>query len=555
VGRANYRKMRWDKAARRRLSSEQGTILKDWGGRIPIALIYPNTYYVGMSNLGFQTIYGLLNSYDNIVCERVFWEKDKKSIESGRPLDDFAVLAFSISYELDYFNVIEMLRSSATPLFAADRSDAHPLVIAGGPCITANPEPLSPFFDCFVIGEGEAILPAMIEALLRGCGESEKWIRGSRNELLRALSSLPGVYVPSLHDGKPISRQWVRNIDDFATTSVILTPQTELGDMFLIEVARGCRWGCRFCLTGYLFRPFRYRSLNNLLAQAENGLKYEKRIGLLGASPFDHPEIEELVARLQQMGAEMSISSLRIRPLSRVALRGLVESGTQTLSLAPEAGSERLRKIINKGVSRKDITEAIELVTEHPPKQLKLYFMIGLPTETDDDIDEMIELTLSLKGRIDRTRAGTHLTLTIEPFVPKAGTPFQWLPMTSDKILSLRLATLKNSLEPKGIAVKSESVAWAAVQGVLSRGDRRLAPVLAGMEGKSLSSWRRALAEFSLDADFYIGREIPVDERLPWANIHSGVDLDYLKRELELARLGEETPPCPLAECQECGVC
>lgn len=555
MGRAKYRNMRWDKAARRRLSSEQGTILKDWGGRIPIALIYPNTYYVGMSNLGFQTIYGLLNSYDNIVCERVFWEKDKKSIESGRPLDDFAVLAFSISYELDYFNVVEMLRSSATPLFAADRSAAHPLVIAGGPCITANPDPLSPFFDCFVIGEGEAILPAMIEVLLRGCEESEKWIRGSRNELLRALSSLPGVYVPSLHDRTPICRQWVRNIDDFATSSVILTPQTELGDMFLIEVARGCRWGCRFCLTGFLFRPFRYRSLDNLLAQAENGLKYEKRIGLLGASPFDHPEIEELVTRLQQMGAEMSISSLRIRPLSRVALRGLVESGTQTLSLAPEAGSERLRKIINKGVSEKDIIEAIELVTEQPPKQLKLYFMIGLPTETEDDIDEMIELTLSLKGRIDRTRAGTHLTLTIEPFVPKAGTPFQWLPMTSDRILSHRLATLKNSLEPKGIAVRSESVAWSIVQGVLSRGDRRLAPVLARMEGKSLSSWHRALAEFSLGADFYIGREIPVDERLPWANIASGVDLDYLKRELERARIGEETPPCPPAECQECGVC
>jgi len=549
--------MRWDKTARQRLSREQGTIFKDWGGRVPIALLYPNTYYVGMSNLGFQTIYGLLNSYDNVVCERVFWDGDGKSIESGHPLDDFAVLAFSISYELDYFNVVEMLNRSTTPLYAADRSDSHPLVIAGGPCIVANPEPLSPFFDCFAIGEGEAILPPMLDIITEGIG-------GSRDEMLQSLSSLAGVYVPGLYSGKPVSRQWVRNIDDFATTSVILTHQTELGNMFLIEETRGCRWGCRFCLAGFLFRPFRFRSLNNLLSQAEDGLKYRKRIGLLGASPFDHPEIEELVNKLQQMGAELSISSLRIRPLSRIALRGLVESGAQTLSLAPEAGSERLRKIINKGVSEKDIIEAIGLIATHPPRQIKLYFMIGLPTETEDDIDEIIKLALSLKGCLDRERTGSHLTLTIEPFVPKAGTPFQWLPMASAKILTHRLATLRNSLEPKGIAIRSESISWSIVQGVLSRGDRSLAPVLSRMVGlgerggvykKSLSLWRHTLAEFSLDADLYIGRKIPLDERLPWANIDSGVEPAYLERELDRSHHGEETPPCPSAQCHECGVC
>ena len=541
--------MIWNEKLRRRLTRERGTILKDWGGKTPIALIYPNTYYIGMSNLGFQTIYRLLNSYDDIVCERVFWEdreKEPLSVESQRPLSDFAVLAFSISYELDYLNVVQLLKSSATPLFAADRDESHPLVIAGGPCVSANPEPLAPFFDCFAIGEGEVILPPMLKVITEA-------IHSKREELLQGLSSVPGIYVPSLHRDVPISRQWVRKIDDFATTSVILTPETELGQMYLIEVARGCRWGCRFCLAGFLFRPFRYRSLESLELQAGAGLRYGKRIGLLGAAVSDHPELEELVIRLRQLGAEINISSLRIRPLSIGVLRGLAESGTQTISLAPEAGSQRLRQFINKGVDERDIIEAVEDLARHGLKQIKLYFMVGLPTETDHDIDDLIKLALTVKGRMEGT--GSRLTLTVEPFVPKAGTPFQWLPMTDAETLSHRLSTLKNRLEPRGIEIRVDSVGWSVVQGVLSRGDRRLAQALARMEGKSLSSWRRALEETSLNPDFYIGREIPVDERLPWSNLDSGVSLSYLKAELEKARLGKETAPCPPTECQECGVC
>jgi radical SAM superfamily enzyme YgiQ (UPF0313 family) len=541
----------WNEKARRKLLKERGTILKDWGGRIPIALIYPNTYYLGMSNLGFQTIYALLNSYDNIVCERVFWDEKTRqplSIESQRPLNDFAAIAFSITYELDYFNVVNILKSSGIPLFAADRNDSHPIVIAGGACITANPEPLSLFFDCFAIGEGEAILPVVVEVI------SEE-IEASKDELLSALASLPGIYMPNRHDGKAISRQWVRDIDDFATTSVILTSQTELGGMYIIEVTRGCRWGCRFCLAGYIFRPFRYRSLGNILHQAEIGLKQEKRIGLLGASPSDHPDIEELVTRLQHMGAQISISSLRIRPLPQVILKELARSGTQTITLAPEAGSERLRKIINKGITDADIIEAIDKVAKHRLNHLKLYFMIGLPTETDDDIEDIIKLTIALKGLIDHKKARSKVTLTVEPFVPKAGTPFQWLPMASAEILTHRLSTLKNGLKPKGIQLTTESVNWMIIQGVLSRGDTRLAQVLAKMEDKTLSSWHRAMEQCSLDPGYYVNREIPLGERLPWSNIDSGVSKDYLKSELDQARLGEETPPCPLAECQKCGVC
>jgi len=293
--------------------------------------------------------------------------------------------------------------------------------------------------------------------------------------------------------------------------------------------------------------------LESLELQAGAGLRYGKRIGLLGAAVSDHPELEELVIRLRQLGAEINISSLRIRPLSIGVLRGLAESGTQTISLAPEAGSQRLRQFINKGVDERDIIEAVEDLARHGLKQIKLYFMVGLPTETDHDIDDLIKLALTVKGRMEGT--GSRLTLTVEPFVPKAGTPFQWLPMTDAETLSHRLSTLKNRLEPRGIEIRVDSVGWSVVQGVLSRGDRRLAQALARMEGKSLSSWRRALEETSLNPDFYIGREIPVDERLPWSNLDSGVSLSYLKAELEKARLGKETAPCPPTECQECGVC
>ena len=543
--------MIWDQKAKRRLAREQGTIFKDWGGRTPIALIYPNTYYLGMSNLGFQTIYGLLNSYENIVCERVFGEGDessKQSLESQRPLGDFAIVAFSISYELDYFNVVQTLKSSGIPLFAADRNQSHPLLVAGGPCITANPEPLAPLFDCFAIGEGEAILPSMLDVFAEGLGDS-------REDLLQSLVSVPGIYVPTIDNGKAVSRQWVRDIDDFATTSVILTPDTEFGDMHLIEIARGCRWGCRFCLAGFLFRPFRPRSLERLLAQAESGLKRRRVIGLVATDVSDHPDLDELVTRLRHSGAEISVSSLRICPLSEVVLQALAESGKQSITLAPEAGSERLRSFINKGVTERDIHEAVDKVVKYGLRQLKLYFMAGLPTETDSDVDDIVKLALALKERADRRRAGTHIVINVTPFVPKASTPFQWLPMAEAEILSHRLDRLRNALKPKGITVKADSVAWSVVQGVLSRGDARLAQVLARMEEKSLSSWRQALEKCSVDAKYYVNREASPTERLPWSFLDSGVKPSYLESELAKAGCDKATPPCPPAGCQECGVC
>ncbi|MDP3880098.1 MAG: radical SAM protein [Dehalococcoidales bacterium] len=517
------------------LSRETGTIFKDWGGRIPIALIYPNSYYLGMSNLGIHAIYSLLNGYADIVCERAFWEPGAGtqppavlSLESRRPLTDFAVIAFSVTYELDYFNIPHILKASGIPLYAADRDERHPLVIAGGPCVTANPMPLAPFFDCLGIGEAESILPAMLPVLSAG-------LQDSRSQLLQELSSLPGLYVPKANDGTSVARQWVKDLDAFPAHSVVLTPDTELGNLYLIEAERGCGWGCRFCLVSTTFRPMRYRSVDNLLAQAEEGLRHRKRLGLVGPAVADHPHLEELLIRLQGMGAELSISSLRIKPLPAIALRELTRSGARTIALAPEAGSQRLRQVLRKGISEDDIFAAMLKVAEQGVKQLKLYFMIGLPTETDDDVLAIADLTLKCKTILDKQQTGCRIILSIAPFIPKAGTPFQWLPMAELPILERRLSLLRNSLLPKGIQLKNESLAWSQVQGVLARGDTSLAEVLAGMEKVSLSGWRRATAAYHLDAEHYAHRRWATTEKLPWAVIDPGTAMTYLERELNRA--------------------
>jgi len=526
--------MTWQQAekARRRLSREQGTVVKDWGGRLPIALVYPNSYYLGMSNLGVHALYKLLNGHDKVVAERAFWEEEDSqsppiSLESQRPLADFAVIAFSISYELDYFNVARILKASGIPLYAADRDEQHPLIIAGGPCVMANPMPISPFFDCLGIGEAEPIVPAILPAISEGIG-------GKRSDLLKSLSSLPGVYVPQ-HPGKPVTRQWAENLDDSPVASVVLTPDTELGDLYLIEVERGCNWGCRFCLTSQAFRPMRYRSLDSLIAQAEEGLKHRNRLGLVGAAISDHPQIEELMTRLTDMEAKLSVSSLRIAPLSGVVLRELAKGGARTVTLAPEAGSQRLRRVIKKGINDDDILEAMEMVAEQGIKQVKLYFMIGLPSETDEDIEEIINLSLNCKRLLDNKHPGTRLTLNISPFVPKAGTPFQWLPMTQPNILNWRLSRLKKGLMPKGIKIKAESPAWSQVQGVLARGDVELAKVLADIEEISLSGWRKAAAKHDIDIDFYAHQRWDIKQRLPWDFIDSGTKAGYLELELDRA--------------------
>ena len=506
---------------RKRLEREAGAVLKDWGGKLPFAFVYPNSYFIGMSNLGMQAIYGFLNAREDTVCERVFWDKENSqkgavplSVESQRPLTDFAVLAFSLNYEIDFFNLAPLLKASGIPLFSEQRDETQPLVIAGGPCITSNPMPVAPFFDCLCIGEAEALLPAILPVI-------ESGLSGNREDLLKELAKIPGVYVPRFPPEKPVIRQKMTNLTDYPVHSVVLTQDTELSDLYLVEVERGCAHACRFCLVSSAFSPMRFHSLDSLLKQSESGLKFRKRIGLVGPAVTDHPQIEELLKGLLNMGAQISISSLRLTSLTPEIMQMLVKGGMRSVALAPEAGSECLRQSIKKGISEPQILEAVRLVGEAGMQQLKLYFMIGLPGETEEDIQAIVDLAQAGKKLIENRRGKTRLTLNVSPFVPKAGTPFQRMPMAPVDVLQARIAFLKNRLAGQGIKINNESPQWSEVQAVLSRGDSSLVKALADIEKESLPAWHESVEKHQINTDYFAHQEWQAGSSLPWSIIES----------------------------------
>ena len=540
--------------ARQRLGRERGYTVKDWGGRIPVAIVYPNSYYIGMSNLAVQTVYSLLNAYPEVVCERAFYDPPPPdgphpapvvSMESGRPLDEFAVVAFTLSYELDYFNMVQVLKGAGIPLWAEERDERHPLVIAGGACMLTNPAAVAPFLDAAIAGEGEEVIPALVET----------WrdeLTGSRERLLDDLATIPGVYVPSRPPaGGAVERQWVRDIAQTEAYSTVLTEDTELSDMTLIEVARGCGRGCRFCIAGYVFRPPRYRPLDDLLAIVEHSLAHTERVGMLGAAVADHPQLPELVVGAHEMGARVSVSSLRVDNLRPEVLRALAAGGTKTVTVAPEAGSERLRQAINKGVSEEQILEGAALVAESGAARLKLYFMIGLPGEEDGDVHAMAALGNRIKQRLDAAGNGTRLVMGVSPLVPKPWTAYEYLEQTDAATIKQRRAILKQHLAP-GIELRSDSPRAARIDDVLSRGDARVASMLAEMPDPSLGTYMRAIREHGLDGPFPWESERP-----PWHIVDVGLTERFLLREMDKHERGKRTIACPPPEvgCKLCGVC
>ncbi|MBV9354900.1 MAG: radical SAM protein [Chloroflexi bacterium] len=559
---------------RARLGREQGTVRKDWGGRLPIALCYPNTYAIGMCNLGFQSVYSLFNSQKAFVCERFFAEPaligsrsagrddwtsgrddahrieertrllgEPLSVESQRPLTDFPLIAFSLSFELDYFNVGDLLRRAGIAPLAADRDDEDPIVIAGGPAASGNPEPIAPLLDAIVIGEVEPVLEGLQEALLQS---------GSRADRLDALARLPGIYVPSRYtidyasDGTiadvrttaldialPVKRLNARNVNDFQTMSAVLSPDIELGDMFLVEMTRGCARGCRFCLAGYTSLPVRHRSVDHIMEGVRHGLQFRKRIGLISAATSDHPSLDKLLERMLAEGAEVSLSSLRIDRITPFLIEALVRSNTRNLTLAPEAGSQRLRDIINKRLTHEQIVHAAELAGRGGIPKTKLYYIVGLPGETDDDVRELAALSADVLGKMRDHNRAARVAVNLSPHVPKAQTAFQWEAMAPVAVAEQRIKIVQRALQPLGIEVRFESPAGQRVQAILARGDRRLAPVL--LETTRVQDFERNLRRHGLDPEWYLG-ELNPDGINPWSMVSTGAPEWYLRREFGRSR-------------------
>ena len=489
--------------------------------RLSIGLAFPNTYFVGMSNLGFQLVYRLLCLQPDVRCERFFLPDppargsaqsgDLRSIESGALPGSFDCIAFSLSFESDYVNVVRMLALAGVPALRSGRTSGAPLLMAGGVAVSMNPEPLAEIFDLFVIGEAEAVLPDFLQQA-RACLQ-----RGRAHRLHAAdFDHIGGIYAPGrvspVFDGArmlgmqgasqaalPVAGRRPADLNTCHGSSCILTPHTQFADMALVEVSRGCARNCRFCAVGCLYPPYRIRSRESLTAEVEPFLQRGIKIGLLGAAVSDHPDLLPLMRSIVERGGHVSISSLRADALTPDMIELLAACGHTTFTIAPEAATQRLRNVLGKGISHSDIMRAAEMFAVQGVTSIRLYFMIGLPGERDEDIEAIADLAIEIAARY-RTACGgrdrlRRITLSISPFVPKPFTPFQWHPFDTVDGLKHKLARIQAALrKEKKIVVSCDSPRMSLVQALLSRGDRRLSTILLSADALQ-GNWTRAFRE------------------------------------------------------------